>query len=130
MAMLALLCLPLPLWAGLALILLLMFSLLYHLLRDARLSLPTSFKALKTDGQNWSVLTQSGAVLPVYFCHDCVVMPWLIVLNMTQPGNTFTHHLVLMPDSMTFAELRQLRVLLKWKSDTVRNKNQFNQIVK
>jgi hypothetical protein len=43
-----------------------------------------------------------------------VVMPHLVILNISIPNYRQTQNVVLMPDSMDEESFRQLRVALKW----------------
>jgi len=113
-AVLAALLPSLPLWAGQALAVLLLCSLLYYLLRDAWLLLPVSCIGLTREGEGAVLLRRDGARLSCGILHDSLVTPSLAVLNVLPRDSRFARSLVILPDSMGAESFRQLRVWLKW----------------
>lgn len=115
-AVLGALLFALPLWAGLALALLLLCSLLYYLLRDAWLGLPTSCIGLIQEGEGAVLLRRDGTRLSCAILQDSLVMPYLTVLNVLPPESRFARSVVILADSMEAESFRQLRVWLRWGS--------------
>lgn len=113
-ALLALLALALPLWAMAALLLLLLFSLLHHLRRDAWLSAPSSGVKLVLEEEGVVLTVRNGDQLTGRLLHDSLITPFLTVLNVLPQGAYLTRSIIILPDSLDNESFRQLRVWLKW----------------
>lgn len=110
----ALLPLTLPVWAKAALAPVLLFSLVYHLRRDAWLSAPSATVALLLQGDQIVLTTRAGAELAGTVSRNSLVMPVLTVLNILPQGARFARSVIILPDSLDAESFRQLRVGLKW----------------
>ena len=115
-ALAALLPLTLPAWSKVALAFLMLFSLMYHLRRDAWLSAPSSGIALKLEGDRVVLTTRGGEQLVGQVLRDSLVTPFITVLNVLPQGARFARSLVVLPDSLDAESFRQLRVWLRWGS--------------
>lgn len=113
-AALALLALPLPSWAIAALFLLLLFSLLHYLRRDARLSAPSSGVKLVLEEESVVLTMRSGDQFTGHLLHDSLITPFLTVLNVLPQGAYLARSIIILPDSLDRESFRQLRVWLKW----------------
>jgi toxin CptA len=97
------------------LLLVLMWSMVYFMRRDAILVLPTAWCALRLEEDGGVVLIdRSGKEVDGELSHGCVVMPYLLILNVMVETTHRRCCVVLMPDSMDTESFRQLRVALKW----------------
>ena len=113
-AIAALFPLAFPAWAKSALACVILFSLVYHLRRDAWLSAPSSSKALALESEQVVLTTHGGEQLAGRVLRDSMVTPFITVLNILPPGARFASSVVILPDSLDAESLRQLRVWLKW----------------
>jgi toxin CptA len=90
-------------------------SMLYYLLRDALLRLPSSCIGLFLGEQGGiTLLRRDGRQVPCRILPASVVTPRLTVLNILAEGDCFKRTLVILPDSLKAELFRQLRVWLKW----------------
>ena len=112
----ALLPLDLPLWAKLALAVVVVTSLAYHVWLDAQRAAPSSITALVLEGDRVLLVSCDGQQLAVSISKDSLVTPWLTILNVTPLGARTTRRILILPDSMDAESFRQLRVWLKWGS--------------
>lgn len=106
--------LSLPIWAKAALASIVLFSLAYHLWRDAWLSAPPACVALVLDGERVALTTRGGEQLEGQILRDSLVTPFLAVLNVLPQGARFARSVIVLPDSLDAESFRQLRVCLKW----------------
>lgn len=113
----ALLPLALPLWTKLALAVVIVTSLAYHVWLDAQRAAPTSGTALVLEGDKVMLVMRDGQELAVSVSKDSLVTPWLTILNLMPLGAHTTRRILILPDSMDAESFRQLRVWLKWASD-------------
>ena len=105
-----------PVWAKTALALPVLFSMGYHVLREAWLSAPSATVRLTIE-EDLAVLTlRNGDQLTGKILRDSLVTPLLTVLNVQTRNTRIAHSLVILPDSLDAASFRQLRVWLKWGS--------------
>ena len=108
--------LALPVWAKAALAIVILFSLAYHLRRDALLSSKSAVMALMLE-DDWAVLTlRGGDQLAGQMLRDSLVTPYITVLNVLPQGARLARSVVILPDSLDAESFRQLRVWLKWGS--------------
>ncbi len=110
----ALLPLALPIWAKAALASLMLFSMVYHLRRDAWLSAPSSGIALNLEGDQIVLTTRGGEQLAGQILRDSLVTPFFAVLNILPQGARLARSVIVLPDSLDAESFRQLRVWLKW----------------
>lgn len=113
-ALAALFPLNLPTWSKAALALIMLFSLVYHLRRDAWLSAPSSGTALMLDGDRVMLATRGGKQLTGHVLRDSLVTPLITVLNVLPQGARFARSVIILPDSLDVESFRQLRVWFKW----------------
>ncbi len=66
------------------------------------------------DRESCTLETRSGAILSSHIVGSTYVTPLLTVINAKPSGARFMRHIVILPDSITPEEYRQLRVLLRW----------------
>lgn len=114
LAFLVILLLPIAAWAKAVLVILLLCSLIYYLLRDAWLLLSSSSVAIRLEGESITVRTRGDGELQGVILDDCVVTSFLTVLNILPQGKTRARSILVFPDSMDSERRRELRVLLKW----------------
>lgn len=106
--------LALPVWTKAALSIVLLFSLAYHLHRDALLSSKSAGMTLTLE-EDHAVLTLRGSdQLAGQVLRDSLVTPYITVLNFLPQGARLARSVVILPDSMDAESFRQLRVWLKW----------------
>ncbi len=106
--------LALPIWAKAALASLMLFSLVYHLRRDAWLSAPSANVALALEGDRVVLTTRGGEQLAGQILRDSLVTPFITVLNVLPQGAHLARSVIILPDSLDAESFRQLRVWLKW----------------
>lgn len=111
---LSVLLLPLPFWAQAALAFLLLFSLIYHLRRDALRSAPSAAVSLMLEQEQITLVTRNGRQLTGQVLRSTLVTPLITVLNMLPHGARFANSVVILPDSLDDESYRLLRVWLKW----------------
>ena len=105
-----------PIWAKTALIFLVLFSMGYHLRREAWLSAPSATVALLIEDDLAVLTKRNGDQLTGNILRDSLVTPFLTVLNVLPQGARISQSIVILPDSMNAESFRQLRVWLKWGS--------------
>ncbi|MBI5658455.1 MAG: hypothetical protein HZC43_02660 [Nitrosomonadales bacterium] len=110
----ALIPLAFPAWAKAALGFVILFSLFYHVRRDAWLAAPSSGTALTLESDRAVLATRGGKPLVCRLLRDSVVTPRIAVLNMAPEGARFARSVIILPDSLDAESFRQLRVRLKW----------------
>lgn len=106
--------LVLPLWAKAALAMVIIFSLVYHLRRDAWLSSKISAMTLILEKESIVLELRGGDQLAGQVLRDSLVTPYITVLNILPQGARLAHSVVILPDSLDAESFRQLRVWLKW----------------
>lgn len=111
----ALLPLALALWAKLALAVVIVTSLAYHVWLDAQRTAPSSSTALVLEGDRVMLVMRDGQQFAVSVSKDSLVTPWLTVLNVAPLGARTTRRILILPDSMDAESFRQLRTWLKWR---------------
>ena len=109
--------LPAALLAKAALAAVLVFFLRYFLRRDAWLLLPSSYVAIRLDGERIVLKSRMGSEISGQVARDSVITPLLTVLNVVPQGKRGMRSIIIFPDSMDKERFRELRVLLKWNSD-------------
>ncbi|MES1981996.1 MAG: protein YgfX [Pseudomonadota bacterium] len=114
----ALLAVGLPLWAKVLLGLLLLCALIYHLRRDAWLTASSANVALILQGERAMLVKRNGKQVIGSVSRDSVATPFLTILNILPQGAHVAHSVVILPDSLDAESFRQLRVWLKWESQT------------
>jgi len=110
----ALLPLTLPLWAKAALAPIFLFSLIYHLRRDAWLSATSASAGMLLQGDQIVLSTRAGGEVAGTVSRNSLVTPWVTVLNVLPQGARFSRSVIILPDSLDAEAFRQLRVILKW----------------
>ncbi len=108
--------LTLPVWAKAALAIVILFSLAYHLRRDALLSSRIAVMALLLEEEQAVLTLRGGDQLAGQVLRNTLVTPFLTVLNVRPQGARLARSVVILPDSMDAETFRQLRVRLKWGS--------------
>ncbi len=108
--------LTLPVWARTALAIVILFSLAYHLRRDALLSSRIAVMALLLEEEQAVLTLRGGDQLAGQVLRTTLVTPFLTVLNVRPQGARLARSVVILPDSLNAESFRQLRVRLKWGS--------------
>lgn len=106
--------LALPVWAKTALSIVILFSLAYHLRRDALLSSKIAVMALMLEEEQAVLTLRGGDQLAGQVLRDSLVTPYITVLNVLPQGARLARSVVILPDSLDAESFRQLRVWLKW----------------
>ena len=113
-ALAALLPLALPAWSKAALAFLVLFSLVYHLRRDAWLSAPSSGTTLVLQNDRVVLGTRGCEQITGQVLCDSLVTPFITVLNILPQGARLARSVVILADSLDAESFRQLRVWLRW----------------
>lgn len=108
--------LTLPVWAKTALAIVILFSLAYHLRRDALLSSRIAVMALLLEEEQAVLTLRRGDQLAGQILRNTLVTPFITVLNVLPQGAHLARSVVILPDSLDAETFRQLRVRLKWGS--------------
>lgn len=114
--------LAMPSQIKLILILMIIMSAVYAVLKHGLLSLPSSYITLKVDSKNQlQLIRKDGKTLDVKVEKDSTVTPYLTVLNSRVEDASwlqglFGHALIISPDTMNAESYRQLRVWLRWSN--------------
>lgn len=108
--------LTLPVWAKTALAIVILFSLAYHLRRDALLSSRIAVMALLLEEEQAVLTLRGGDQLAGQVLCNTLVTPFITVLNVRPQGARLARSVVILPDSLDAETFRQLRVRLKWGS--------------
>jgi toxin CptA len=106
--------LPFTIIVKLGLAVILLGALFYFWSRDALLILPSSYVALRIEGDLVTLSTRGRHELKGVVAHDSVVMAALTILNVEQGKGKKVLSIVIFPDSLEAEKYRELRVLLKW----------------
>lgn len=106
--------LALPGWAKMALSIVILFSLAYHLRHDALLSSKSAVAALKLEKEQVVLTLRGGDQLVGQVLRDSLVTPFIAVLNVRSQGARLARSVIILPDSLDAESFRQLRVWLKW----------------
>lgn len=96
------------------LLIVLILSAIYYVLRDARLLLPGARIAIRLEDERVILFNRNGGELTGRLLRSSVIMPHILILNIALAGHGGKQSVVLMPDSMDAESFRQLRVALKW----------------
>jgi toxin CptA len=107
---------PIPPAAFLSLLVVLVLSSVYYVMRDARLTLAEAWIGLRLEEDCMVLVRRNGDEMAGQLLRSSVVTPQLVILNVKIPNYYWTQHVVLMSDSMEAESFRQLRVALKWGS--------------
>lgn len=114
-ALVSLWLLPLPTALKLALTVILLTWGGYCLLLGAYLRLGRSCVAFRLDNSEEIVLVlRNGIHMPGRLSPDCLVTPYLVILNVVLSERRGTHSLLVMPDTMGADSFRHLRIALRW----------------
>ncbi|MEJ1959963.1 MAG: protein YgfX [Nitrosomonadales bacterium] len=110
----ALVPLDFPMWAKMALTFLILFSLTYHLQREALLTSAFAAVGLMLEGDQVILTLRNGEQRIGKILHDSLVTPYLTVLNVLPQGSRLSRSVVVLPGSLDAESFRQLRIHLKW----------------
>lgn len=103
-----------PLTAKLAVLMLILLSLFYYLMRDALLLLPDSWREISLGQDNVSVVTRGGSTFAGQVTGKTVVSPHLVVLRLSLEGRRLPVSRTIFPDALGADEFRELRVWLRF----------------
>ena len=84
------------------------------MLRDARLTLEDSIVAISLGDDRIILFNRDGDEQVGKLLRSSLIMPQIVILNITLPNHFWKKNVVLMPDSMDAESFRQLRVVMKW----------------
>lgn len=110
----ALIFVPMSKTALAILLIVLMWSAIYYVRRDAHLTLNGACVALRLEDERVILFKRSGDESVGKLLRSSVVTPHLVILNIVLPGYRRVRSVVLMSDSMDEESFRRLRVVLKW----------------
>lgn len=113
-AIAALFFVPIPQVAFYSLLVVLLWSAVYLVLRDARLTLADAGVAIRLEDERIVLFNREGNELVGKLQQSSVIMPQMVILNIALANHYWGKSVVLMPDSMDVESFRQLRVALKW----------------
>lgn len=105
---------PIPQIAFYLMLVVMLWSLLYFVLRDARLTLEDSIVAISLGDDRIILFNRDGDEQVGKLLRSSLIMPQIVILNITLPNHFWKKNVVLMPDSMDAESFRQLRVVMKW----------------
>lgn len=114
--------LAMPSQIKLILILMIIMSAVYAVLKYGLLSLPSSYIILKVDSKNQlQLIRKDGKTLNMNVEADSTVTLYLTVLNSRVEDASwlqglFGHALIIFPDAINAESYRQLRVWLRWSN--------------
>jgi len=106
--------LALPVWAKVAMTLVLAVNLAYLFVRDVLPGLPLSCVALSLGKGGVGLHTRNGDHLPCRVLQGSLVTPSITVVNVLPEGARFARSAIVLPDTLDGPSFRQLRVWLKW----------------
>jgi len=107
-------CMGLAIWVRMALSLLILLSLLYHLYRHVLLLDKQSWRAFSLDNRRVVVDTRGGGELHGDISHRTVVISWLVVLCVKLDGHPLPTSQVVFFDALQADAFRELCVRLKY----------------
>jgi len=105
---------PLPWWAKLAAIAVLLISAVYYLRHDAYLSMRSSNVRLQMEAGQVTITRRNGQSWSGLVLHDSFITPLMVILNVLPEDAYFSRSVIILPDSLDKDSFRQLRVLMKW----------------
>jgi toxin CptA len=109
---------PLPLIARVFLIFAVVAATVYHIM-NILLWLPWSLDKLELNGKGeLHVSRRDGKTQAVHILPSSFVMPYLTILNLAIRGTKWHRSMLVMPDRVENEAFRQLRVWLRWSSQT------------
>jgi hypothetical protein len=103
-----------PLPVTLALLVLIVLSLIYHLSRDVLLLFPNSWCEVALVPGGLSVVTRDGAGFLGHLENKTIVSPYFIVLRVRLEGRRLPVTRVIFPDALGAGGFRELCVQLKF----------------
>ena len=104
----------LPLYARLAIILLILLSLVYYMARDIFLLLPSSWRDITLNQNIVSVISGDGSVFSGQAANKTIASPHCVVLRIRFDNHRFPVSRVIFPDALGEGEFRGLCVRLKF----------------
>jgi len=104
----------LPLWTRSILLLMILLSLIYHLVRDVLFLLPDSWREFSLDQEGLNIVTKDGTRLQGRIASDSVVSPYFILLRVKLEGEFLLRSKVLFPDSLEPDAFRRTCVILRY----------------
>ncbi|SDI69077.1 toxin CptA [Pseudomonas flavescens] len=114
LAVLTLLLVDIPLWAGVLAAVLLAAHAAWVLPLHVLQNRPGIFRGLRHDDEGWQVRRDADDWQPVTLMPDSIALPWLVVVRFRLPGQQRVHSFCLPADSMSHDAYRRLRVHLKF----------------
>jgi hypothetical protein len=103
-----------PLTARLAMSMLVLLSLLYHLARDALLLSADSWREFSFDQGLVSIVTRDGSGYSGQLTNKTTVSTYFAVLSIRREGRSLPVFRVVFPDALDTGEFRELCVRLKF----------------
>lgn len=103
-----------PLYARLAIILLVLLSLIYYVARDVLLLLPDSWCEIALNQNTVSIVSRDGSNLIGQAANKTVANPYFVVLRIRSDSYRLPVSRVIFPDALGAGEFRDLCVRLKF----------------
>ncbi|MDO8292087.1 MAG: hypothetical protein Q7T29_04365 [Gallionella sp.] len=103
-----------PLAARLAILMLILLSLLYYLVRDVLLLFPDSWRQISFDQDSVSVVTRNGLGLSGRVASKTTVSPYFAVLRVRLEGHRLPVFRTIFPDGLDTGAFRELCVHLRF----------------
>ena len=114
MAMVVVFVVALPWQVKLAMFMLVILSLAYHLARDVLLLLPESWCDISLDRKNATVVTNDGTVLTGHVADRTFVSPYFVVLCVKPEDRRLLVSRVIFPDAISAGAFREFCVHLRY----------------
>ena len=99
-------------------------SAIFYLRRDAWLSAPTACVALLLDGDRIVLTGRNGERLVGQMLPHSLITSLLTVLNVALQDSQGGRSIIILPDSLDAESFRQIRVHLKWESNSLLTKHE------
>lgn len=103
-----------PMLDMLAMLILILISLFYHLARDALLLFPDSWSRISFNQGHLSIATRNGLCFSAGLTNKATVSPYFALLCVRREGRGLPVSRAIFPDALGDGEFRELCVLLKF----------------
>lgn len=103
-----------PLAVRLAVLVTILSSLIYHMLRDVLLLLPHSCREILLEQNSVAIVTRNGALIQGSMVNTTVVSPFFALLRTKVAGHFVPASFVIFPDALGVGAFRELCVHLRF----------------
>lgn len=103
-----------PMPAKLVMLILVLLSLFFYLVRDALLLIPGSWREISFDQGSVTVVTRGGSGFFGRIASSSIVSPYFVVLSVKLEGHRMPVFRTFFPDALEADAFRELRVYLKF----------------